>query len=146
MKRLSKKATNTFRQMHLLTQDNYLKLDNSQGTFMPLSFEILGQSADLQGVRFDIVSMAHYFVVQNGDLMSDPEMTFLYAEINGEHIVIPGSYRLDGLGINQESVRYTKKEGWRFNKALQMEHTRFAEMWLKNIKSQQKLDEQLAQN
>jgi hypothetical protein len=29
-----------------------------------------------------------------------------------------------------------KKEGWQYNKLLQMEHTEFAEMWLKNIREQ----------
>jgi len=106
---------------------------------MPVVFEVLGQSADMQGVRLDIVSMAHYYV-QNGDLMADPEMTFMCGEVDGQYIVMAGSYRQDGLGIDQESVRYTKDDGWRYNKALQIEHTQFAEMWLKNLMSQLKIE------
>ena len=139
MKRLGKTATQVFQQLHEMTKDNYLKLDNAPGTFMPLSFEVLGKSADLEGEMYDIVSMAHYYV-QNGDLMAYPEMTFLCGQVGDEYIVMPGSYRQDGLGINQESVRYTKDDGWRYNKVLQIEHTQFAEMWLKNIKEQQKIE------
>ena len=122
MKRLSKKATQVFQQLHGMTKENYLKLDNKPGLFMPVVFEILGQSADMQGVRFDIVSMAHYYV-QNGDLMADPELTFLCGQAGDDFIVMPGSYRQDGLGIDQESIRYTKDDGWRYNKLLQIEHT-----------------------
>ena len=95
--------------MQGMTKDNYLKLDNKPGLFMPVVFEILGQSAELLGTKYDIVSMAHYYV-QNGDLMADPEMTFLCGQVGDEYIVMPGSYRQDGLGINQESVRYCKRQ------------------------------------
>ena len=94
MKRLSKTATQVFQQLHEMTKDNYLKLDNKSGLYMPIIFEILGQSADIQGMKLDIVSMAHYYV-QNGDLMADPEMTFLCGEAGGEFIVMPGSFRND---------------------------------------------------
>ena len=139
MKRLTEKVTKVFQQLHGMTKDNYLKLDNKSGLYMPVVFEILGQSAELQETKYDIVSMAHYYL-QNGDLMADPEMTFLCGQVGDEYIVMPGSYRQDGLGINQESIRYTKDEGWRYNKVLQIEHTQFAEMWLKNIKEQQKIE------
>ncbi len=111
MKRLTPKATQVFQQLHGMTKENYLKLDNKPGLFMPVVFEVLGQSADMQGVRLDIVSMAHYYV-QNRDLMADPEMTFLFGEVGGEYIVMPGSFRNDGIGIDQESIRYTKEGGW----------------------------------
>ena len=139
MKSLNKQGTAVFMKLLEMTEDNYLKLDNAPRSFLPVSFEILGKSAELRGVRFDIVSMAHYYV-QNGDLMADPEMTFLCAKVNRDFMIFAGSYRQDGLGINQESIRYTQEDGWRYNKILQAEHTQFAGMWLKNIKEQQNLE------
>lgn len=138
MKTLSKQGTATFKKLLEMTKDNYLKLDNTEGTFMPVSFEIIGKSEPLRGVVHDIVSMAHYYK-QNGDLMSDPEMTFLSAEVDGELQVFAGSYRLDGLGMNQESIRYEKDRGWMYSKRHQADHAAFANTWLKNIKEQQNI-------
>jgi hypothetical protein len=79
--------------------------------------------------------VAHYYE-QNGDLMADPEMTFLVSAVDGR--VYPLSYRQDGLGIYRESVK--------FNEAGQIDghypreqrdEATFSGQWMKNIKFQQ---------
>ena len=81
-------------------------------------------------------SVAHYYK-QCGDLMRDPEMTFLRSA-DGRYY--PLSFQQDNLGIYQESVLF----GADGNPAqviprLQRDHARFAGQWLDNIKAQQRL-------
>ncbi len=104
----------------------YRKFNNG-GSFMPLSVEIIGQTK--MGKE---ISLAHYYE-QNGDLMADPEMIFL--EKNGEFY--PAYYKQDGLGLEKYSIKYDQEKMIGFNRALQKDHTQFANMWLKNIKEQQ---------
>ena len=86
---LNKQATETFRKLlELLGKKNHMKLDNSNGVFMPLGVERVDK---------DIISLAHYWVC-NGDLMADPEMTF---KVSDEGIK-PLTYRNDGLGYYVE--------------------------------------------
>lgn len=107
----------------------YQKFDNSDGVFMPLSVEIIGETS--MGRE---VSLAHYYE-QNGDLMADPEMIFL--EKNGEFY--PAYYKQDGLGLEKYSIKYDREKMIGYNRALQKDQTQFANMWLKNIKYQQEL-------
>jgi curved DNA-binding protein CbpA len=107
----------------------YRKFDNSEGTFMPLSVEIIGETK--MGRE---ISLAHYYE-QNGDLMADPEMIFL--EVEGEFY--PAYYKQDGLGLEKYSIKYDREKMIGYNRALQKDQTQFANMWLKNIKQQQGL-------
>ena len=79
-------------------------------------------------------SVAHYYE-QNGDLMRDPEMCFIKGE-DGEYY--PYYYRLDRLGIEQDSLWYGEEglKGW--DSAMQKDHAMFANTWMRNIKQQQK--------
>ena len=110
-----------------------LKFENSGGTFMAVSFECIQTFND----DAKIYSMAHYYE-QNGDLMADPEMTFLKY---GREI-FPLSYRLDGLGIDDLAAKIffeNEKLKGSVNLKKQKELKVFAQMWLKNIKQQQEL-------
>ena len=51
--------------------DEYVKLDNAAGAFMPLVVEKIMDQPGFEAVY----SLAHYGKL-NGDLMADPEMTF----------------------------------------------------------------------
>ena len=78
-------------------------------------------------------SVAHYYK-QNGDLMSDPEMTFV---VVGNHI-IPISFTQHSLGVFEESV-IDAEGGWMVKQQLHRNHVAFANHWMKNIKDQQDL-------
>lgn len=68
--------------------------------YMPLSVEEIGVSQD--GHR--LVSLCQYGE-QNGDLMRDPDMVFLFHNLPDGTAAEPVSYRNDYLGILQEVFR-----------------------------------------
>jgi hypothetical protein len=83
-----------------------------------------------------IYSIAHYYE-QNGDLMKDPDMTFLKGA-DGEYY--PLSYQQDGLGIYQDAVDWDDNGNIKgFRVKMQADMTSFANDWMENIKNQQKL-------
>ena len=77
------------------------KIDNSDGTYMPVYLELIGRID-----KYDFFSLAHYGQ-QNGDAMRDPEM--LFALHNETRQFIPYYYRNDYCGIEENSVRWSDK-------------------------------------
>lgn len=69
--------------------------------FMPLSVEQIGSTAD--GHR--LVSLCLYGE-QNGNLMRDPDLMFMFTDLPGGAGAEPVSYRNDYLEIVQEVYRY----------------------------------------
>lgn len=108
---------------------NAVKFD--RGTYMAVHVESL---ADVEEGR--IYSVAHYYE-QNGDMMRDPDMTFLHSSIDGNYY--PASFRQDGgLPIDQESIVW--RDGvMGFCARLQRHHAVFAGQWMDNIRQQQHL-------
>ncbi|HMS82601.1 MAG TPA: hypothetical protein PKD12_02995 [Nitrospira sp.] len=100
--------------------------------FMPLSVEEIGVSQD--GQR--LVSLCHYGE-QNGDLMRDPDIVFLFHNGPGGAAAEPVSYRNDYLGLSQEVYRYDEA-GRRTHvvPSLKQELKEFAESWFANLKDQ----------
>ncbi len=97
---LSKLALAVFR---VLTEGiagvcDHRKIDNTNGSFMPAVVE----GIDTTPEGHLIVSIAHYYE-QCGDLMADPEVTFVVAH---EDYVYPISYKQAGLGIDRQYVRW----------------------------------------
>lgn len=82
----------------------------------------------------DVFSIAHYYE-QNGDLMADPEMTFLKASASGKYF--PMSFKMDGLGIYREGIIWEAGEPRRINAKEQRDEAIFAGEWMQNIKWQQ---------
>jgi hypothetical protein len=83
-----------------------------------------------------IFSIAHYYE-QNGDLMKDPDMTFL-RRADGEYY--PLSYQQDGLGIYQDAIAWDDQGDIKgFRAKMQADMVSFANGWMENIKDQQKL-------
>ena len=134
MNMLNKQATAIFKRLIAMTEaTGYVKINNAEGSFMPLSVEKVGIASDVMGVDMEIFSLAHYYQ-QNGDLMADPEMTFFVYYEN----IFPASFRQDGLGIHRESL--IQEEGvWKLARKEQNDETIFANMWLKNIQQQQRI-------
>lgn len=96
--------------------------------FMPVSVEVV----DMTPQNAPIVSVSHYYE-QNGDLMADPEVTFVIAR---DDYVFPISFRQDSLGIDQQYVRWEGgKVYWNLPK--QNDLAGFCNQWMQNIQDQQ---------
>jgi hypothetical protein len=100
--------------------------------YMPLSVEEIGSSGD--GYR--LVSLCQYGK-QNGDLMRDPDIVFLFHNVPDGAAAEPVSFRNDYLEIVQEVYRYDET-GRRTHvvPSLKQELTEFAESWFANLKVQ----------
>ncbi len=86
------------------------------------------------------VSVAHYYV-QEGDLMSDPEIEFRainITDVNGKvrWEIQPIHYRQDNLGVYQEAMTLGENGQILINPKLQREIKTFLRIWSKNIKYQ----------
>jgi hypothetical protein len=112
----------------LTESSHHRKIDNTPG-FMSVHVEHIGQ-CDL-GPMF---SVAHYYE-QNGDLMKDPDMTFLRGE-DGQYY--PLEFQQDPV-IYQCAVEWEDGKIARVNQKLQRDLAKFAGMWMRNIKAQQGL-------
>ena len=127
MKTLDRKAAEIFRALLALQTT---KIDNSDGTYMPVYIELIGRIDN-----YNFFSLAHYGQ-QNGDAMRDPEMLFALHKETQQFI--PYYYRNDYCGIEQNSVKWSE-DGTFLNRRLQADHTTFANQWLRNIATQQHL-------
>ena len=132
MKTLSKTAAATLNKILSKLENDYIKIDNTEGLFMPVSVEII-----FENEKYLQISIAHYFE-QNGDLMADPEMIFISVKSNGSFI--PCYYKQDGILLSEEeSVKFENGEIKAYREAMQESHCHFANIWMKNIKHQQNL-------
>lgn len=130
MKNLNESSTAIFQKIIAIAKQNeehYTKIQNNQ-SFMALSVE----RVECLTIG-EIWSFCHYGE-QNGDLMRDPEVTFL---VYPNQFVFPLSFRNDYLGINRESVFFEDGKPTRFLKREYNDLRRFCHSWLKNIKHQQ---------
>ncbi len=133
MQKINKQAAEIFNKMiELMNGEDHLKIDNTEGTFMPVHIEKL-YDKDLAGRKVGIYSVAHYYE-QNGDLVPDPDMTFAVSKVDPMYIW-PMSYQ--NIMTYQESLWCGEDDKWKINKRVQGEHAVFAGQWMKNIKDQQ---------
>lgn len=100
--------------------------------YMPLSVEEIGSSEE--GQR--LVSLCQY-AEQNGDLMRDPDMVFLFHNLADGPAAEPVSYRNDYLGIFQEVYQYDEA-GRRSHvfPRLKQDLREFARTWFANLRDQ----------
>jgi hypothetical protein len=131
MKKLNVEATAVFNEMIGMLEDFCVRIDNSNGKYMPVYVALYDKSL---GKR--IISIGHYKSIE-GEIIADPEMRFFYNEVDNSFY--PIYYRQDCLGIKQDSVKLVHDKIISVNKMMQEEHTRFANTWIKNIKEQQHL-------
>ena len=139
MKSLNSKATMTIQKLYDAMSDpkyrqdedgNYGKIANSPA-LMPVVVEKVG---NLTGYG-EIISIAHYGK-QNGDLMADPEMTFVI--VDGKYY--PISFKNDYVGLYQEVFDYNEEgEPEAIDIQLQSNLTDFANEWMMSIQEQQRL-------
>ena len=100
--------------------------------YMPLSVEEIGVSQD--GHR--LVSLCHYGE-QNGDLMRDPDIVFLFHNVPDGAAAEPMSFQNDYLGIVQDVYRYDET-GKRTHvlSSLKQELKEFARAWFVTLRDQ----------
>jgi hypothetical protein len=100
-------------------------IDNTRGVFMPVHVEDIG---DCPLGR--VVSVAHYYE-QNGDLVPDPEGTFIYDGTTWypQHLQQNTGYFTEAIHFKDGNAVYSTT-------AL-AELISFANMWLRNISEQQ---------
>jgi len=101
-------------------------------SFMPLIVEEIG--VDGEGHR--LVSLCHYGE-QNGDLMRDPDIVFMFQDTPHGFIAEPVSFRNDYLGLDQEVYRYDDT-GTRtyLDTTLKSQLREFAQIWFANLNEQ----------
>lgn len=126
MKTLDTKAAEILRGLLALQTT---KIDNSDGVYMPVHIEIIDRTEN-----YNHISLAHYGE-QNGDAMRDPEMMILLQFDTQQFI--PYYFRNDYCGIEEYSFIPTVEGAMHFDPALQVQHTQFANQWLRNIAAQQ---------
>lgn len=131
MKNLNIEATAVLNTMLGMLEDCFVRIDNSDGVYLPVYFALFNKSL---GKR--VVSVGHYKCV-DGEIIADPEMRFFYNEV--DNLFYPIYYRQDCLGIKQDSVKLVGGEITSVNKIMHEEHVRFANAWIKKIKDQQHL-------
>ena len=95
-------------------------------SFMPLVIERLGN---------DRISVTHYYE-QNGDSMSDPDMTFVFD--NEAQTLSARTYQQDNMGLYQDA-----ENGEVLNTRLVAELNSFANTWFRNIKNQEYVKERM---
>lgn len=100
--------------------------------YMPLSIEEIGM--DGEGHR--LVSLCHYGE-QNGDLMRDPDIVFMFQNPPQGPLAEPVSFRNDYLGLDQEVYRYDET-GTRthLDTKLKSQLREFVQIWFANLKEQ----------
>ena len=131
MKTQNKKSTEILNKMISMKEYGYVKIDNTDSSFMPVSVEVI-----FENELYKQISLAHYYE-QESDLLADPEMVIIYVKASG--LFIPSYFKQDNLGVEQESVIMNLGEIRGVRTKMQADHTSFANMWLKNIKHQQNL-------
>ena len=132
MKKLNKESTKTMVKLIGKMEDGYAKIDNGGDGIMAVSIEDIGTRIGNQ-----IISVAHYYK-QNGDLMADPEVTFMKIETDGNTEFFPLSYKQASLGMDREYVIF-EDEKIRFDRSKQNDLKNFCNNWFKNIADQQKI-------
>ncbi len=130
---LSIKATKIFNRLIALLEasleGDFIKIDNTEGTFMPISIEKLRETE-----HGTVYSLTHY-TTQGGDLCKDPDMEFLHYKGMG---IIPMTFTQDLIPPIHTVAVFTDEENKLkcYRKPLR-DLVSFANIWLNNIKAQQ---------
>jgi hypothetical protein len=116
--------------LQLLGNDTAVRL--TVPGFMPLSIEDIGRSGE--GNR--LVSLCHYGQ-QNGDMMRDPDMVFMFHDLPDGPAAEPISFRNDYMGTCQDVYMYDEAgKRTHVKPALKRELKAFSRTWFSNLKAQ----------
>ncbi|QDU73759.1 hypothetical protein Pan97_07580 [Bremerella volcania] len=132
MRSLNQKATKTF--LKLVDGLDHVgankKIDNAAGAFMPVCVEIIAEPSQFRNGCF-VVAVTHYYE-SNGDLVTDPEVTFL---VTAEKTVFPLTFEQGGVCYRVAAKIENGKI--MFDKAAQRDLALFCNDWMANIAEQQ---------
>ena len=126
VKPVSASAKKIIQQLEAMMIDGYAKIDNTNGSFMPVVVEQVGANQ---------ISIAHYYE-QNGDLMADPEIVFLKKEYSYGVEYYPIYERMSGLGSDVELVIFENRKPKMISR-LQKQTASFCSDWMRTITMQQ---------
>ena len=126
VKPVSASAKKVIQQLEAMMIDGYAKIDNTNGAFMPVVIEQVGENQ---------ISIAHYYE-QNGDLMADPEIVFLKKEYSYGVEYYPIYERMSGLGSDIELVIFKNRKPKLISR-LQKQAASFCTDWMRTIVVQQ---------
>ena len=101
-------------------------------SYMPLSVEEIG----IDGEGHRLVSLCHYGE-QNGDLMRDADIVFMFQDAPYGPIAEPVSFRNDYVGLEQEVYRYDETgKRTHLDTKLKQDLKEFAQIWFANLNEQ----------
>lgn len=126
VKPVSASAKKVIQQLEAMMIDGYAKIDNTNGAFMPVVIEQVGENQ---------ISIAHYYE-QNGDLMADPEIVFLKKEYSYGVEYYPIYERMSGLCSDVELVIFENRKPKMISN-LQKQTASFCTTWMRTITMQQ---------
>lgn len=116
--------------LQLLGSDTAVRLTVSG--YMPLSVEDIGRSGE--GSR--LVSLCHYGE-QNGDMMRDPDMVFMFHDLPDGPSAEPISFRNDYMCTCQDVYMYDEAgKRMHVKPALKRDLKDLASTWFKNLRDQ----------
>lgn len=115
--------------------EGHVKINNSDGAFMPVIVERIGQNVDFLGTVVDIYSVSHYYE-QNGDLVPDPDVTLAVKQEKEGTLAYPLTIQ---NSFRYEEAMFVNNGDWLYRKKSYNDLVKFCNMWMKNIKYQQSL-------
>ena len=130
----AKAATIFFKIIDGVTEDAAKYIGEKGGAIMQVVVEKIYHENEYGKVY----SVGHYYI-QNGDRMSDPEMTFLVNDADGR--VYPLSFEQHGFFARYEESALFNEDGTFKGKYKKRnnDHKNFANQWMENINHQQSL-------
>ncbi len=131
MKPLNQKAERIFHKLTTFADgESSHTIDTTSLAFMPVHVERIYRSE-----LGPVYSIAHYYK-QNGDMVCDPDMTFLVADTDGR--VYPLTFEQGGMSY-QVGAEITEDGGFKVRRRMQRDQATFAGQWMVNINNQQDL-------
>jgi hypothetical protein len=135
LKPLNKKAENIFKKVIANLPTDKAKYIGEKGSAI---MQVVVEQIYHENNYGKVYAVGHYFI-QNGDRMSDPEMTFLVNDDDGR--VYPLSFEQHGFFARYEESVLFNEDGTYKGKYSKRhnDHKNFANQWMENIKHQQSL-------
>lgn len=134
LRHLDKEATKIFLSIIALMNDQENFSLNNNPEELPLTVTKLSEGT-LYSYNFISYSFAHLNSCA-GQLIPNPEMIFLHIILNGADFIVPSF--INSPNYSQNSVICIEGEWIKFNDKLK-DQVFFANVWLRNIKSQQQI-------
>ena len=130
--------------LEVLAENQHLKIDKGGEGIMPLTIERINTGLKTPWGTGCVISLAHYYEL-NGDLMRDPEITYLVVDNRpepGDFDLIgiwPAEFTNDGAGVYHRYLEFNDGEVTLTNENSQHDAATFSTSWFNNLKWQQEI-------